>query len=179
LIYTILFFIGFISIRLNINDYFIFDTESKSILIHRHFFFFTSENQIASFNDILCITPTAKVAYNLVGRRWDWWWEYYLVLILKSGKIVKISNSKKLENFDKLNEQTKFITEYIKCFSLESTLEKQVYVKGNFIENVKDLQYRGTIALHIRYWIRSLFYLIVGIAILLSIMTYLIKQNII
>ncbi|MFC1742578.1 hypothetical protein ACFL35_01185 [Candidatus Riflebacteria bacterium] len=76
--------------HLNIDDFYLADTQEKELFYHRCLLGYTSISKIVDFDDILAISITSQKRTHT--RSYSVWWVYRIVLATKMGKVFHISD---------------------------------------------------------------------------------------
>lgn len=97
-----------IVLRMNLDEYYILDADSKKILFRRKFFGNEEKKPVADFSDIFAATTSG----DFVQTKHSKYWNYSAMFVLKDGKIIRITDHMR-EEYDKAKRIAKDASDFL------------------------------------------------------------------
>jgi hypothetical protein len=121
------------------DNYYILNRLDRIIIFHRSFMGLKYDSRLCSFDDVFCIIPNGRRMSSKSGS----WWEYYLAILLKSGRFIRISDSQRVAGINIFNEAGNQVAEWLGVRYIPGRENTKVKVKNKPITSTEDLEYAG------------------------------------
>ena len=107
----------------NTDFYYLLDVHRRELYIERNFFSYHSVEKVCDFDDIYAFS----VQGSFERSKHDKWWEYYAVIILGSGKLIRFSDSTK--KYRRVQRDLKALVEKLGMRYIDCVPEKRFRVE--------------------------------------------------
>ena len=125
-------------LRIKIDNYYIFDRNRNVLLISRSFFGYRSKRATCPISDIVFMTFRGSY----VTSKTQGWWSYNLVLVLRDGRIIKISDDINETYLEKNIEQAEKLAKELRLSFEKPHTRTRFFVRKTPVNGIGDLQFR-------------------------------------
>ncbi len=118
----------------NTDNYYLLDLYKGKILFSRNIFFYHKKSLVAQFSDIFAVTLQGKVE----SDKYESWWEYFGVVVLRNGNLIRISDSSTDELLSVNEPLIKGLAKALDANYIEPVLETTIKIKTKSVTSESD-----------------------------------------